>query len=185
MITPYEFYTTPDGDVKKVRDDETSLLAETDREFIEEFIRRLQEFYPEAYEALCSEYAKSKLNKSYHDFLLVRRFVKCNFGEFDKKLDITETGSFQFEFVKCPLRGECKYEDCICAPKFNSTLRPRELDVMRLVYARQSVEEIASSLYISIDTVKNHRKNALQRLKLKSTTDFIAYAYQNSLFISP
>ena len=182
MIKPYEFFTTPEGDVMMRRDNETSLLAETDHEFVREFTLHLSEFYPEAYSALCTEYAKSKLNKGYHDFLLVRRFIKCNFGEFDNKLDITETGCFQFEFVKCPLRGECKYDRCICSPKFNSTLTPREMDVMKLIYDRKSVEEIASTLYISIDTVKNHRKNGLQRLKLRSTADFIVYAYDKNIF---
>ncbi len=182
IVKQYEFFTGPTGAVMIIRDSEVSLLVETDREFIGEFILHISEFYPEAFAALCEVYVKSKQNKSFHDFSIVRRFINCNFGELDNKLDITEGGSFQFEFVKCPLRCECRHKGCICNPKFNTTLTPREIDVMKLIYARRSVEEIANSLYISIDTVKNHRKNALQRLRLKSTPDFIAYAYQNNMF---
>lgn len=182
MIKPYEFYTTPDGDVMMKEDDKTRQLLETDKDFIANFILHISEFYPKAYDALCAEHTKSKLNKQHYNFLLVRRFIKCNFGEYDSKFDITETGHFQFEFVKCPMRGECKNKGVICNPKFNSALSPRELDVMRLIYKRLSVDEISEILYISIETVKNHRKNGLQRLKLKSTSDFIAYAYQNNLF---
>lgn len=182
MIKTQEFYTTPDGDVMMRADGETRQLLETDKQFIADFITHISEFYPDAYAALCAEYARSRLNRSHYEYLLVKRFIKCNFGEYDNKLDVTDMGHFQFEYVKCPMRGECKYEGTICNPKFNSTLSPRELDVMELLYKRHTIDEISETLYISIETVKNHRRNALQRLRLRSTSDFIAYAYQNNLF---
>lgn len=178
----YEFYTTPEGDVMIREDNNLRELVETDREFISEFLQVLKEFYTEAFNALCSEYVSSKINRNYYEFLIVRRFVKCNFGEYDNRLDITEGGSFNFEFVGCPLRGECKYDRCICQPRFNSNLSARELEVMRLFYQRYGVEEISDRLHISMETVKNHRKNALRRLALKSTTDFVEYAHRNNLF---
>lgn len=181
-MSNYEFYTTPEGDVMIRENNELRALVETDRAFISRFLRSIMDFYPEAFKALCSEYVSSKLNREYYEFLIVRRFIKCNFGEYDNKLDISEGGVFNFEFVGCPLRGECKYDRCICQPKFNSNLSTRELEVMKMVYQRYTVEDISERLFISIETVKNHRKNSLRRLNLKSTADFIDYAHRNNLF---
>lgn len=178
----YEFYTTPEGDVMIRGEVGLKLLTESDREFIGEMLNAIMTFYPEAFEALGREYVTSKLNRTYYEFLIVRRFIKCNFGEYDNKLDITEVGSFNFEFVQCPLRGECKYDRCICQPKFSSTLTPRESEVMRAIFQRYTVEEIADRFHIAIETVKIHRKNALRRLGLKSTSDFIDYAHRNNMF---
>ncbi len=82
----------------------------------------LEEFYPEAYAALRKYYARYDGNKCYRDFLAVRRFIKCNFGLYDNMIDIDENWNFKFEFVGCPLRGECDGFKKICEPKFNSTL---------------------------------------------------------------
>lgn len=177
-----EFYTTPEGDVMIRESNSLRALAETDRNFISDMIRTIREFYPDAFDALCKEYVKSQINREYYEFLIVRRFIKCNFGEYDNKLDIAEGGSFNFEFVGCPLRGECKYDRCICQPRFNSSLSKRELEVMKMIYERYSIEEIADRLFISIETVKNHRKNSLRRLGLHTTADFMDYANKNHLF---
>lgn len=177
-----EFYTTPEGDVMIREGNSLRALTETDRDFISDMIRTIREFYPDAFDALCKEYVKSQINREYYEFLIVRRFIKCNFGEYDNKLDIAEGGSFNFEFVGCPLRGECKYDRCICRPRFNSSLSKRELEVMKMIYERYSIEEIAERLFISIETVKNHRKNSLRRLGLHTTADFMDYANKNHLF---
>ena len=64
---------------------------------------------------------------------MVRRFCKCNFGELDNtSRDIDKKGGFNFERVKCPMRGECKYEGIICNPQFNSRISDAEMRVMRL-----------------------------------------------------
>jgi DNA-binding CsgD family transcriptional regulator len=38
-------------------------------------------------------------------------------------------------------------------------------------------QEISDSLYISVHTVRRHRYNIMQKLKLKSATDLIKYAF--------
>ena len=178
----FEFYTTPEGDVMIREGESLRVLTEKDRDFVSKMLNRIMTFYPEAFDALCKEYVSSKLNRTYYEFLIVRRFIKCNFGEYDNRLDITEVGSFNFEFVSCPLRGECKFDRCICQPKFSTKLSPRELEVMKAIFHREEIEEIADRLHISIETVRLHRKNSLHRLGLRSTTDFIDYAHKNNLF---
>ena len=152
-------------------------LRESDTEFIQAFLEILREFYTEAYTALMEIYSKSSENKRYRDFLAVRRFIKCNFGLYDNVIDIDENWNFRFEFVGCPLRGECKSDKIICAPKFNSKLSDRQLEVMRLLYEGKSDSEIADKLVISLNTVNNHRKN--RTCILRSTHVFCIFAVPN------
>lgn len=62
-------------------DDGRSLqVTEGDTEFIQNLSSIIRERYPEAYKALAKEYQKCAINHNYFQFLIVRRFCKCNFG---------------------------------------------------------------------------------------------------------
>jgi DNA-binding CsgD family transcriptional regulator len=113
---------------------------------------------------------------------MARRLIKCNFGGYDNVLDIDHLGRMNFEFVGCPLRGECKYDQLICSPKFNTKLSQRELEVMKMLYEGQPDELVSEQLFISINTVNNHRKNSFKKLEIHSMADFIRYAKDNNLF---
>lgn len=180
-----EFYTTPEGEVT-IREQgmPEHNLKESDKDFIERFLEVLEEFYPEAYSELRKAYARYDGNKTYRDFLAVRRFIKCNFGLYDNMVDVDENWNFNFEFVGCPLRGECKGFNVICSPKFNSTLSECQLRVMRLCYNGKSDEEIADALFISTHTVKNHRKTSFRKLDIHSMAEFMRYANEKNLFKS-
>jgi hypothetical protein len=130
-----EFYTTPQGNVIIKEDNKPEReLKESDTEFIQAFLKIIDDFYPEAYMSLFEIYSRSRLNKSYYEFLMVKRFINCNFGAYDNILDIDENGTFNFEFIACPLHGECSYEGKICSPKFNNNLTDREYEVMKRIY---------------------------------------------------
>ncbi len=178
-----EFYTTPEGEVtlRKVGCAECQ-LQESDTEFIQAMLSTIREYYPQAYEALMDIYSKSLPNKSYRDFLAVRRFIKCNFGVYDNELDVDGNGNFHFEFVSCPLRGECKFDKILCQPKFNSTLSDRQLEIMQLCYEGVSDADIAEKLFISINTVANHRKASFRKLGVHSMAEFNRYAAINNIF---
>lgn len=178
-----EFYTTPEGEVtlRKIGCAECQ-LQQSDTDFIQEMLSNIREYYPQAYEALMDIYSKSLPNKSYRDFLAVRRFIKCNFGVYDNELDVDVNGNYHFEFVSCPMRGECKFDKILCQPKFNSTLSDRQLEIMRLCYNGVSDAEIAERLFISINTVANHRKASFRKLGVHSMAEFNRYAAQNNLF---
>lgn len=177
-----EFYITPKGDIMIHCQDGVRMLQVSDRTFVSGMIKVIQEFYPEALSSLSKVFEKLRFASAIHEFNIVRRFIKCNWGKFDSVMDIDQFGNLNFEEVECPLRGECTLEGIVCKPKFNSKLSERELEIMRLFYASQTLEEIAEKLCLSIETVKTHKRNAFKRVKVHSLPEFFLYAKQNHLF---
>ena len=167
----------------KSDDGKNTIVDETQTELIKYMLDGIRERYPLAYKALTKVYQKSALNVPYYQFLIVKRFCKCNFGKLDgTKDDVESNGKFNFEKVECPLRGECSFEGVICSPKFNSKLSEQELRVMKLVYQGKQKEEIAETLYISPYTVKNHIKSVYLKLGIHEKSEFIRYVTENNLF---
>jgi DNA-binding NarL/FixJ family response regulator len=60
-------------------------------------------------------------------------------------------------------------------------LTRRELEVLRLVADGLSNKEIATSLFITEGTVKNHVHNALEKLQLENRTQAAAYIVRKGL----
>ena len=60
-------------------------------------------------------------------------------------------------------------------------LTPRELEVLQLVADGLSNKEIATSLFITEGTVKNHVHNALEKLQLENRTQAAAYIVRKGL----
>lgn len=167
-----------------MKDDGTNqVLSEHDTELLQELISAIRERYPDAYSALAKEYQKSALNVPYYQYLIVRRFCKCNFGTLDTtQYDIDNLGRFNFEKVPCPLRGECKFESVVCFPKFNSKLSPAEIRVMNLVYQGLSRDEISDKLSLSPNTIKQHVKSAYCKLGVHDKGEFVKLAKDNNIF---
>ncbi len=65
--------------------------------------------------------------------------------------------------------------------KGEQALTERELYVLRLVASGASNQEIAEKLSISINTVKSHLKNILEKLQLENRTQAATYALQRGL----
>ena len=178
-----EFYQYNDELWFKTNDGRNQALSEHDTEIIQKLINSIREHYPSAYRALEAEYQKSLPNTSYYQYLIARRFCKCNFGKLESTAyDIESSGKFNFEKVECPLRGECKYEGVICCPRFNTKLSEAELRVMKLVYEGVSKDEISTRLFISQYTIKNHIKSVYLKLGIHDQIEFVRYANDNNLF---
>ena len=158
-------------------------VSEQDKDLIQGILQRIREQYPDAYKALTECYQKSAPNVPYFQYLIVSRFMKCNFGSMDNtKKDIDRNGQMHFERVSCPLRGECPYEGRICNPKLNTRLSDAEMRVMKMVYEGYSNEEISSILYLSPYTVKNHIRSVYQKLDIHEKAEFIKYDHTNGMF---
>lgn len=179
----FEFYGTPSGSVIIAEKDKTLRAYELEEKgFTQAMLEKISNFYPEAFEALRETYSATSANKAYFDYKMAHRFIRCNFSEYDNKSDIDQDGVFKFEFIPCPMRGECKYCSIICNPKFNAKLSGREMQVMKLYSNSYRAEKIADTLFISIETVRKHKRNSLQKLGFHSLSEFITYASKNQIF---
>ena len=147
-----------------------------------QMLERIKELYPQAYKALCQCYEKSKPDKPYYNFLIVRRFCKCNFGNLDHTRRDVSGAILNIERVSCPLMGECQHEGIICMPKMDSRLSDAEKRVMKLVCDGRSNAEIAEELYLSPNTVKRHISSAYIKSHSRNRADFVKYAKDNDIF---
>lgn len=169
------WYRMPDGTSDKLTEKSTAIIST--------MLEKIEKFYPKAYSALTSEYARCKANLPLFRYRIVARFIRCNFGNIDNIADVDEFGRFQFECVPCPLRGECRHENIICRPEFEHHISDAELRVLRLWYLGKSKADIADELYLSPHTVNNHIRNAFARIGIHEKAEFFKYVEQNNLFL--
>lgn len=178
-----EFYTFEDQVWYRQEDGSQHQLTDKDRDAVRFIIEQFQEFYPEALEASLNEYKRCQANLPHFQFRIALRLCKCNFGVIDDSTsDVDSYGNLHFEHVPCPLRGECKYENIICHPKFNSKISDAEMRVIELLFNGVSRPEIAEELCLSPHTVHNHIRNACARIGAKKESELIAYAHRHNLF---
>jgi len=60
-------------------------------------------------------------------------------------------------------------------------LSKRELDVLKLIASGMTNKEAGEKLFISARTVESHRRNILDKLDFKNTSEMIRYAIENDL----
>lgn len=60
-------------------------------------------------------------------------------------------------------------------------LSEREHDVLRLLALGHTNQEIAKMLYISVRTAETHRAHIMQKLRLQTRADLVAYAIERGL----
>ncbi|MGH9246422.1 MAG: response regulator [Acidimicrobiales bacterium] len=68
---------------------------------------------------------------------------------------------------------------------FTPRLTERELEVLRLVAHGYSNREVAERLFISENTVRNHMRNILEKLHLRSRIEAVLYAVRENLVELP
>ena len=168
-----EFFTDPHGNVMVSDADGIRSFKQEDVELTSVLFVRIEDEYPEAFRALSELYRKSQPNAPYFRYLVVSRFIRCNFSAYDRRVDVSASGQFQLEEVQCPLRTECLYAGLICDAKFNTNLTQRQTEVMRLYCEGLSEAEIASELYISPKTVHTTKINAFRKAGVHSLAEFI------------
>ncbi len=76
-----------------------------------------------------------------------------------------------FDLVKMNHKGQ----------NMKGKLTSRELDILRLIVAEYTSQEIAEHLYLSNRTVEKYRLNLLQKLDVKNTAGLVKAALQQNL----
>ncbi len=77
-------------------------------------------------------------------------------------------------------------KEIIARPQLNETrefakLTVREKEILKLIASGKTTSHIAEMLYLSKFTVENHRKNLLQKLKVKNVAELISTATREGL----
>ncbi|MFA4904235.1 MAG: response regulator transcription factor [Desulfobaccales bacterium] len=68
----------------------------------------------------------------------------------------------------------------------NDTLTSREKEVLILLVEGKKSQEIANALFISVNTVRRHRYNIMEKLNINNLADLVKYAIsQNYTLITP
>lgn len=174
-----EFMSRDDGRVTMFTPASVEELAEGSV-LVEELYDTIARSYPWAFEALSVAYAVSEINKRHYHYLIVRRFLRCNFGNYDtKEWDINADGVWKLEKVPCPLRGECKLEGVVCGARWASGLSQRETEIISLSAQGCTAREIADTLCISVFTVETHVRNILAKLEAKNIKQVITWYNEN------
>jgi len=79
------------------------------------------------------------------------------------------------------LSKDSVYKAIYYPEKENGILSKRETEILQLICQGLSSKEIAKKLFISLNTINNHRKNILQKLHCKNPSELISYAIKNGL----
>lgn len=176
-MTEFEFFTSPCGSAVTVYDGKKYIeLSEKNTLIVKEVYEWIREKCPEAFERLNEIYST---NSNYR-FLAVRRFIKCNWGAKDDKPDIS-TDNFNFEFVHCPLRGECIDEGIICKPQIETSLTGREIEIIKLLAQGLNNRLIGTRLFISSKTVENHVYNIMRKIGAHTRSAIVNHAHKNKI----
>ena len=85
------------------------------------------------------------------------------------------------EFAALAKRDGEERAQQVPAPK----LTEREMEVLRLVARGMNNRDIAKELFISENTVKNHVRNILEKLQVRSRVEAAMYAVREKLVDAP
>lgn len=174
-----EFYTTPEGIVYyKLDSGEARRLTRFCRDIIDSMLLIIENNFTAAYSELQILYPSknnSEASKLTQRYMMVERFVRCNFGEYDLLTNDYENGILQFEMVHCSLRGgHCPYENKICNPVGKDVkLSKLEHDVASLYVNGITFKEIASRLQKKPNTIKTVLNRMKNKMCLKNSRALI------------
>ena len=99
--------------------------------------------------------------------------VYCGKQYFSESVKDKLLASFTNKFLKI---DEMSQES-----SFFSSLTPRETDVLKLICKQLNSKEISAELHISTNTVETHRKNLINKLKVKNVVGLAIYALKNNI----
>ncbi|MFB9077607.1 response regulator [Flavobacterium procerum] len=101
----------------------------------------------------------------------------ASFGEFKECINRAIDGEIVFSEEVKMIISQPLSEDLERIP----SLSRRERDIALLLSQGKSTQEIADDLFLSFLTVQTHRRNILQKYKMKNVAELIAFLLKNNL----
>lgn len=110
-------------------------------------------------------------------------YVKCKYGALDGEADWTLEGLLQGEYWNCKCNGNCALKSYFRQglEATNGKLSDREVKVIREIATGKADKIIASDLFISENTLNNHKKSIQRKTGCTNKVEIANYANQKSL----
>lgn len=102
----------------------------------------------------------------------------CNKDELIQTIRLVYGGHSCFPYRKSKLNNGFDGKDSFLK---QFKLTKRETEIIKLIRAGHTNQEIAEKLYLSIYTVETHRKNIMQKLGLSKPSELIKFILENDL----
>ena len=83
--------------------------------------------------------------------------------------------------VNAVIKGSRVFPSRPKRPNQTEHFSDRETEILRLLAKGKNSSDIAEGLFITINTVKTHRRNMLRKLKATNTSQLLKYGYDNNL----
>lgn len=112
----------------------------------------------------------------------IRIWISCNFSTITSTPDFLDGVRVNYSRPRCSLRASnnCPYNCNVCdggkllAPEFS--LSKRQVEVLSVISEDISEIEMANRLFISVDTLRNHKQNLRQILNTRSSVGLALFA---------
>lgn len=85
------------------------------------------------------------------------------------------------EWLECVMSGEKIFPRPVRKAAPSQVFTEREIEILRLIGKGKSNTEIAETLFITVHTVKTHRRNMLRRLHASNTSQLLKIGFENNL----
>ena len=102
----------------------------------------------------------------------------CDINDFEEALNATKSKEKYFSkyIIDVLLNKKIRNKD---NNKVNLT--NKEIEIIKLIAQGLTTKDIANKIFISYHTVTTHRKNILNKLELKNTSELVMYAVSNGI----
>lgn len=104
---------------------------------------------------------------------LIHLFNPAPLGEYVEKAAAAQPGPAQNEHDSAPNPGS--------ETDRARLLTAREVEILRLLAAGNTSQDIANQLFISLSTVRTHTQNILRKLEIHSQIEAVAFAFRRGL----
>ena len=165
--------------IKEVRDKNTNFNSyqliisdiELPKEDIFEFLTTLKSDYPSIPILVISMHNKLSVIKKCKKIAVEGYILKD-----DHELIITA--------VETLMKGESYYSNKVLdtfslLKKKEKLLTPREEEIIKLIANGKNNQQIAETLFVSVNTITTHRKNINQKLNISNAGELIKYYYEH------
>jgi DNA-binding NarL/FixJ family response regulator len=147
-----------------------------------EVLKSIRSDYPEMIIAILTMYDNQLLINKAKEYKANAYLTKDATIDELKTVIFTSPGD-PFYISQTISNGQQKRNKVDLTDSFNDVglITNREREIIKLIAEGKSTKQISKTLFISVETVKTHRKNIFRKLNLKKASELIKFAYEKHM----